>query len=45
MYTVYLYIHKHTHTHTHTHTHIQNSSFLMKKSDLIKTLGKLREIN
>ena len=35
--------HAHTHAHTHTHTH-PKSSFLMKTSDLIKILGKLREI-
>ena len=31
--------------HTHTHTHMQNLSFLMKTSDLIKIPSKLREIN
>ena len=42
----HLCMHKHTRTHTHTHTHTHaKSSFLMKTSDLIKILGKLREIN
>ena len=43
-------MHTHTHTHTHAHTHAHahahaKSSFLKKTSDLIKILGKLREIN
>ena len=44
----HLNIHKHMrgHTHTHARTHAQaQSSFLMKTSDLMKILGKLREIN
>ena len=39
----HLCIHKHTHIHTYTHT--CKIRFLMKSSDLVKILGKSREIN
>ena len=35
----------HKDTHTHTHTHACKIRFLMKSSDLVKILGKSREIN
>ena len=37
--------HKHTHTHTHTHTHRFKFCDFLERSNAVKLLGKLREIN